>query len=132
MGEPALNTDEISWVITPPIEGGKTPPAATILENIFTVRNKNTRSNLVRNRGTGRREEKERSPCPSPGFTASVNFVYSHPSLSNGRFGCYGAGAGCCWETLSLSPLFFTACAAAGGLLSYPTISKLDTINVHH
>lgn len=37
MGEPALNTDEISWVITPPIEGGKTPPAATILENIFTV-----------------------------------------------------------------------------------------------
>lgn len=38
MGEPALDTDEISWVMTPPIQGGKTPPAATILQDIFTVR----------------------------------------------------------------------------------------------
>eukprot|EP00752_Nemacystus_decipiens_P003192 g2953.t1 len=35
-GEPSLDTNKVSWVITPPIDGGKTPPAATVLSSILT------------------------------------------------------------------------------------------------
>lgn len=55
MGEPALDTDKVSWVITPPFQGGKTPPAATILKDIFTVRKK-----------SGREEESSRGTTSRP------------------------------------------------------------------